>query len=192
MPKIGSYFPYPIWKKNFISFLLIKSGKALVNSNQTRSLTLAQSSLFLYFLYYTTLKTILWIGVGFCLLSSTCILWYWIGFALLFFLLTLSFCILAFPDWFIAPLLSILSQLLCIFVPFFSILIFCILCPRGAKNSSSRTLFLCTGWNSLECFSRNLSAFLLAIYICLRGSSPMRPWSKTTFVHGSFHQSEDC
>ena len=46
MPKIGSYFPFPIWKKNFISFLVIESDKALVNSNQTRSLTLAQPSLF--------------------------------------------------------------------------------------------------------------------------------------------------
>ena len=34
MPKIGSYFPFS------------KSDKALVNFNQTRSLTLAQASLF--------------------------------------------------------------------------------------------------------------------------------------------------
>ena len=46
MPKIDSSFPFPIWKKNFISFLVIESDKALVNSSQTRSLTLAQPSLF--------------------------------------------------------------------------------------------------------------------------------------------------
>ena len=48
MPKIGSYFPFSIWKKNLISVLVIKSDKALVNFNQTRSLTLAQPSLLIY------------------------------------------------------------------------------------------------------------------------------------------------
>ena len=47
LPKPGSYFPFPIWKKNSIFFLIIKSNKVLTNSNKTRSLTLAQPSLFL-------------------------------------------------------------------------------------------------------------------------------------------------